>query len=217
MPTDEEDKKEEKEEDAAVATCSSARVFVPLCGKTVDMAYLVPFSSEVVGVEGIETALEEFAKEQPDLKIEKQPDDSKDGYMRYSGEKIQLLKGDFFALTPEVTKGNFDAIFDRAAMVAIDPKMRDAYIEVIGKLMAPKGRILLAALDRRSKDEAATKKGPPFSIPEATVRQIFEGLDWVESVSTLEETDQLVEKPEDKERYADLDQLMQVVYLIQAK
>jgi thiopurine S-methyltransferase len=55
------------------------RIFVPLCGKAIDMAYLasLPSSSslsssvqlEVVGLEGIRAALEEFIQEHPNLNI----------------------------------------------------------------------------------------------------------------------------------------------------
>ncbi len=76
--------------------------------------------------------------------------------------------------------------------------------------------MLLVTLDRRGTEEAM-KRGPLFSLPEATIRELFEGLEWVESVTILEQTDQLEIKPEDKEHYPDLDQLLEVVYLIQAK
>jgi len=205
-------KPEKNEEEES---CSSTRIFLPLCGKTVDLAYLVPMAGEVVGVEGIRTALEEFTKEQPHLMVENKG--VQDGFERYVGNKISLLKGDFFDLDSDKTNGKFGAIYDRASMVAIQPHLRKAYIEVISKLIAPKGKILLVTLDRRSESEVARTKGPPFSIPEATVRELFEGLNWVESVTLLEESDQLERKPEDKERYPDLDQLMEVIYLIEAK
>lgn len=195
-------------------TCSNTRIFLPLCGKTIDLAYLVPLAGEVVGVEGIRTALEEFSKEQPDLMVENKG--CRDGFERFDGNKISLLKGDFFELDSNKTNGKFGAIYDRASMVAIQPHLRKAYTEVLGKLIAPRGKILLVALDRRSDSEAARAKGPPFSIPEATVRELYEGLNWVESVTILEESDRLEGKPEDRERYPDLDQLMETVFLIQA-
>lgn len=201
--------------DADQSTCSNTRVFVPLCGKTVDMAYLVTMSAEVVGVEGIRAALEQFANEQPDLKVEDKG--CQDKFDRFEGNKISLLRGDYYDLDSTKTNGKFGAIYDRASMVAIQPDLRKSYVEVLGKLIAPRGKILLIALERKSKSEEAIKKGPPFSIPEDTVRDIYEGLDWVESVDLLEQSDQLEKKPEDKERYPDLDQLLEVVYMIRAK
>jgi hypothetical protein len=46
---------------------------------------------------------------------------------------------------------------------------------------------------------------------------LYEGLDWVESVTLLSQEDQLETTPKDKERYPDLDKLLQLVFLIQAK
>jgi thiopurine S-methyltransferase len=197
--------------------CSALRVLVPLCGKTVDMAYLTSTAGEVVGVEGIKTALEEFVQEQPDLNIEFKGDSHKNGFEYFLGTDITLLKGNFFQLDTAKTFGAFDAIYDRASMVAIEPELRKSYVEVMGKLLVKGGNILLVALERISSLEEATKKGPPYSIPEATVRQLYESLDWVESVTVLQQEDKLNNNPKEQERYSDLDQLLETVYLINAK
>jgi thiopurine S-methyltransferase len=219
---------EEEEVDATTSitppTCkesssnnNNTRVFVPLCGKTVDMAYLATtsYTTEVVGVEGIRLALEEFATEHPSLKI-KSDTTIIDGFERFVGDKIILLKGDYFDLDPIKTGGTFGLIYDRASFVAIDPSLRLAYVEVQGKLLAKGGKILLIALERKG-SEYGMKQGPPFSLTESTVRNLYESQDWVQSIELLEQTDQLVTNPEDKERYPDLDQLLETVYCIQTK
>ena len=68
---------------------SPVSVFVPLCGKTVDMARLAtsPAVSRVVGVDGIRKALETFAEEQPQLEIRAvgaAADDDDDSSKKYS-------------------------------------------------------------------------------------------------------------------------------------
>ncbi|KAG7352901.1 thiopurine S-methyltransferase [Nitzschia inconspicua] len=191
------------------------RVFVPLCGKTVDLAYLTDLADEVVGVEGIRMALEQFAEEQAQLNVSLETT-TKDGFEKFQGDKITLLKGDYFELDATKTDGVFDFIFDRASMVAIDPKLRESYVEVLGSLLAPGGTILLVVLERQGSDEAM-KQGPPFTIPEVTVRELYEPKEWVESITFLEKTDQLEEKPEDKERYPDLDHLYELVFEIKRK
>ena len=92
----------------------------------------------------------------------------------------------------------------------------------------------MVTLERKSTSNniEATKKGPPYSIDENNVREMFSCDDdnnnnndnndnndnWIESsITLLEETDQLVKVPEDKLRYPDLDQLLEAVYLIQRK
>eukprot|EP00529_Nitzschia_sp_RCC80_P025781 CAMPEP_0113482328 /NCGR_PEP_ID=MMETSP0014_2-20120614/22861_1 /TAXON_ID=2857 /ORGANISM="Nitzschia sp." /LENGTH=351 /DNA_ID=CAMNT_0000375839 /DNA_START=32 /DNA_END=1087 /DNA_ORIENTATION=- /assembly_acc=CAM_ASM_000159 len=224
---------------------SKTRVFVPLCGKTVDMAYLVSeHSAYVVGVEGIDMALEEFANEHPTLGVKKitaSPDVTSDGednsdgdgdgddkvkndtttkqgkmFDRYVGTNIELLKGDYFELDDTVTGGKFDIIYDRASLVAIEPKLRQAYVDVQGNLLRPGGKILLAVLERRGTEEGM-KMGPPYSVPESAVQDLFGSRGWCDSITMLEQTDQLERKPEDKKRYPDLDQLLETVYLIQRK
>ena len=84
-----------------VQDCSTVRVFVPLCGKTIDMAYLTSKVGQVVGVDGIEMALKQFASEQPELQIENKG--VQNGFGRFVGKKITLLRGDFFELDEEKT------------------------------------------------------------------------------------------------------------------
>ena len=108
-------------------------------------------------------------------------------YERLRGKKLTLLKGDFFALDETATSGRFEAIFDRASMVAIDPSLRKDYVSVLGSLLKPGGKILLVSIERRSGTEE-DKAGPPFSLTETNIRELYEGLDWVESVSLLNDS-----------------------------
>eukprot|EP00934_Nitzschia_sp_Nitz4_P006385 Nitzschia sp. Nitz4//scaffold10_size219509//28889//29707//NITZ4_001401-RA/size219509-augustus-gene-0.265-mRNA-1//-1//CDS//3329532839//6375//frame0 len=193
---------------------SNTRVLVPLCGKSVDMAFLAQVASEVVGVEGIRVALEEFAKEQPQLNVK--PTGTHGAFERFEGDRISLLKGDFFALDEASAKGKFGAIYDRGSIVAINPSLRQAYVDVISKVIAPGGRILLELLERAGSPEAV-KTGPPFTFPDTDGRALFETQDWVESMTLLKRSDMMEVRPGTKERYPDLDHLYINLYLIQAK
>jgi thiopurine S-methyltransferase len=168
-------------EDTKTSTCSNPiRVFVPLCGKSVDMAFISKKGSvaTVVGVDGVQKALEEFANEQPDLEIKQEDSDSTFG--RFVGKNIMLLHGDFFETDEKATDGRFEVIFDRASLVAIQPKLREDYVKVMSGLIKPGGLILLVVLVR------SDENGPPFSVPEEEVRRLYEGQPWVEEVSLLE-------------------------------
>lgn len=181
------------------------------------MAYLAKLSSvkEVVGIDGIRKALEEFAEEQPELNVSQQPQVG--NYERFVGTKITLLKGDLFEFDELAAGGRFGAIFDRASLVAIQPTLRNEYVRVMGNVIAPGGKILLVTIERKSSDEEAINKGPPFSLSEQMVRDLYEGEDWVESISLLEQEDTFVKEPEQKVRYEGLDSLMELTFLIQAK
>jgi thiopurine S-methyltransferase len=191
-------------------TCANPiRVFFPLCGKSVDMAFLSKREgvAEVVGVDGVRKALEEFGTENPDLKIK--PVSSQNGkHERLEGTKITLLKGDFFDLDEETTNGRFEAIIDRASLVAIQPTLREDYVEVMSKLIQPGGKILLVVIERKSGTEA-DKDGPPFSVPEAEVRRLYEGQDWVKSVTLIDDNGGKVENQSTS--------FVSLYFLIQAK
>ena len=219
-------------------TCEAkTKIFVPLCGKAIDMAYLATSLSsstttsvEVVGLEGIRVALEEFIEEQPDLKISKNAiTGTKDiPFERFVGDTVSLWKGDYFDLAEPSEQlqssiiGSFEAIYDRASIVAIEPELRGKYVKILDSLLKVGGRILMVGLTRVASPEKAfaAKKGPPYSIPEETIRKLFADVagdtnnDYSYHVEILQETDQLVEKPEDRERYADLEKLLETVYLI---
>ena len=199
---------ETKDDDLGVCSASgaAARVLVPLCGKSVDMAYLARRAGEenggvtqVVGVDGILKPLEIFASEHPDLEITTQAEG------RLSGKNVLLLQSDFFHLDEATTAGLFDAVFDRASLVAIDPSLREAYVKVVQRLLKPGGRILLAVIERLEGDPSA---GPPFSVSEQQVRELY-GPDWIESIHLLEDNG---EKERNKER-----DMRSLFFLIESK
>lgn len=156
--------------------CSSPqRVFVPLCGKSVDMAYLAKSSAvlEVVGVDGVYKALDSFRQEHPTLGMaDTQLEKSGDRELISSCKKVKLICTDFFGLVPSRTEGKFDVIFDRASLVAINPSLREEYVKILNSLLKDQGKILLVAIKRVSGTEK-DKEGPPFSIPQEEVIRLF--------------------------------------------
>lgn len=166
-------------------TSTTTRMLFPLCGKTVDMAYLATKYSQlqVVGVDGIAQALETFAKEQEHLNLQKQPANEK----RWIGSNLELLQSDFFQMPqPEYAAyhDSFDIIFDRASLVAISPTLRDDYVQVCRTLLKPKGKIMLVVIERIAGHVTA---GPPFSVTHEDVMRLYGNQDWVESVQLLED------------------------------
>lgn len=100
----------------------SSRIFVPLCGKTLDIGWLLSKGFCVVGVELSEIAVKELFEglgEEPYIS-------QTDEHIHYSAENIDIYVGDFFALSKEII-GNVDAVYDRAAIVALPEKMRVDY------------------------------------------------------------------------------------------
>ena len=99
-----------------------ATIFVPLCGRAVDMLWLREQGPKVVGAELSERAVREFFE-----MAEMTPDITKLGSLTaYEAEGIRLFAGDIFDLTPNIL-GSVDATYDRAALVALPEPMRSRY------------------------------------------------------------------------------------------
>jgi len=200
-------------------TDEPVKVLVPLCGKTVDLAYLANHEgvSEVYGVDGVRKALEEFSDEHSDLNLTWEDTDT--AFEKLTSPKLKLLKGDFFALGDDDTSGKVDIVWDRASMVAINPELRAQYVQTLLNIVKPGGAILLVAFDRREGTDEAKASGPPFSVPESEVQKYYGNQESVESIQFLEEIDELLKSPESKDRWEKmgLKSLFETCYWIQIK
>ncbi len=137
-------------------------VFVPLCGKSLDLLFLAQHSA-VTGVELSERACVDFFRENGlAVEVEQQAD-----FVRYQAANISLYQGDFFALTP-IQVGVCPRIYDRAALIALPESMRQLYVRQLRTLL-PQADLLLLSLEY----PAAEKQGPPFSVPAAEISQLF--------------------------------------------
>ncbi len=148
-------------------------VFVPLCGKSIDMVWLADQGCDVVGVELVELAVEQFFEEhqiQPTIVEHPTTPNLKYYQGHLDSQTITLWVGDIFELTAQ-DLGSVDAIYDRAALVALpddgtEDSLRVRYSQQLIKL-APKAQQLLLSFGLSGVDEAEYAKysGPPFIIP----------------------------------------------------
>ena len=155
---------------------SSLRVFVPLCGKSLDMLWLADQGHNVVGVELAKQAVEDFFQENKlTFKLEKvkivAATDPIDVY-KCVEKQITIFCCDLFALTAEDAGGEFDAIWDRGSLSAVQPGVGDRgkrYTKHMRSLLAADGRYMLEShyyeLDRGNK--------PPASISEELRNEIY--------------------------------------------
>ncbi len=129
------------------------RVLVPLCGKSVDLAWLEAQGHEVVGIEFIEEAATAYFRERA-----VSPETTTAGPWRaLRHDRVTIAVADFFALDGD-SLGTFPAVFDRAALIAVDPARRREYMDRLHALAAPSARLLLVTIDHDM------KSGPPFSV-----------------------------------------------------
>jgi thiopurine S-methyltransferase len=146
----------------------AARVLVPLCGRTPDLAWLAERHREVVGVEFVAEAVEQYAREH-DLA----PAAPVGSLTAYRGGPLTLLLGDFFAVPADA--GPFDAIWDRAALVALDAATRPRYVAACRALLRPGAPVLLSTF----RFDQPADVGPPFSIDDDELRRLYRGAEVV--------------------------------------
>lgn len=146
-----------------LTVAKGTRVFVPLCGKSLDMLWLAE-SHPVLGVELSEIAARDFFHENglaADV-CDKPP------FVRHSGDNIELLCGDFFDLTAETLK-DVGGVFDRASLIALPTDLRRRYADHLGAILPTGCRMLLITMIY----DEQKMNGPPFSVPAEEVDNLF--------------------------------------------
>ena len=178
---------------------AGSRVYVPLCGKSLDMVWLSVRGYRVVGSELSSLAVEEFFGEQQrtDVQIEQHG-----SFHWHRSGAFEIFEGDALQLTAELL-GPVQAAYDRAALVALPPPLRERYAQHFATLMPTGSRTLLIAFEY----EQAIKDGPPFSVEPDEVQRLYGDFFRVEE---LERVDIIGESP--KFAASGLDALHEVAY-----
>ncbi|KAG9479202.1 thiopurine S-methyltransferase [Eleutherodactylus coqui] len=144
-------------------------IFFPLCGKAVDMKWLADMGHNIVGVEVCEMGLREFFTEQ-DIPYTEEVVAGIPGakVFKSTSGNISLYCCSIYDITDSVI-GKFDGVWDRGAMVAVNPKDRQRYANVVLSLMAKDCRYLLVTFEYDPK----LIKGPPFYVPESDIENFL--------------------------------------------
>lgn len=148
---------------------SGLRVFFPLCGKAVEMKWFADRGHSVVGVEISELAIREFFTEQ-NLSYSEEPIMEIPGakVFKSSSGNISLYCCNLFDL-PRTNIGKFDRIWDRGALVAINPCDRQRYADIMLSLVRKGFQYFLCVASY----DPTKHSGPPFYVPDAEVKRLF--------------------------------------------
>ncbi len=182
---------------------SGSEVFVPLCGKSIDMLWLRKQGHSVLGVELSDIAVQAFFIE--------------NGYTPHhvahekfnvcEADDIRILCGDFFDLGKgDVAK--VKAVYDRASLVALPPDMRERYVQHLMTILPPTTKILLITFDYPQ----AEMSGPPFAVSAGEVEALYSEH---AEVRLLAELDVLTQNPRFQER--GLSRLQENIFLVNMK
>lgn len=146
-----------------LSLAKGSRVFLPLCGKTRDIAWLLSTDYRVAGAELSDIAVRQLFEE---LGVE--PEVTEVGKLiRHSADGIDIFVGDIFELSADVL-GPVDAIYDRAAIVAFPQAMRERYAAHLVAITECVPQFLISfEYDQSQLD------GPPFSVSAAEISRQY--------------------------------------------
>lgn len=141
-------------------------VFVPLCGKTLDLDWLLAAGMRVTGIEYNQAAIEEVFDRLnlvPNLT-------TKGSLVGYEADGLRIYHGDFFELTAQQL-GKVHAVYDRAALVALPETTRAKYASHLADITKRSPQLTVSY-----NYEQSQTCGPPFSVPNATVQKLYADL-----------------------------------------
>lgn len=142
---------------------SLKRIFVPLCGKTRDIGWLLSQGCDVVGAELSELAVIQLFEE---LDVEPAVTTTANGKI-YAKDSLTIYVGDIFKLTP-TDLGEVTGIYDRAALVALPSPLREQYAAHLMAITQCAPQLIISF--EYDQNEMA---GPPFSVNEDTVSSLY--------------------------------------------
>lgn len=179
----------------------NSTVFVPLCGMSLDMQWLRALGHSVIGIELSRIAVSEFFSER---QIEPQITRNT-RFELWEAPGYRLLCGDFFALEAGDLK-EVGAVFDRAALIALPPDLRQRYVEKLQAVLPAHTRTLLVTMTYPQEQMS----GPPFSVDEAEVRKLYADF----PVEKLQDEDVLSQADNARFKERGLRHMSEQVYLI---
>lgn len=143
---------------------NGAPVFVPLCGKSLDMLWLRAQGHPVIGVELSGIAVNAFFsgnRLQPTVTDEPP-------FQKYTADGVTIYCGDFFALTA-AHLAPVKAMYDRASLIALPPAMRQRYADAIMEKLPSAARVVLVTVEY----DQSRMTGPPFAVAEEEVARLY--------------------------------------------
>lgn len=144
---------------------AGSKIFVPLCGRSIDMSWIRAQGHAILGIECAESAVKSyFELHYHDYKLIPHFN----AYTTYEADLCTILVGDFFHLDTKFTEDCLGC-YDRASLVAMPAKMRIDYSQKMAQLMPPGSRTLLLTFEYETPDVI----GPPFSVKALEIQDLY--------------------------------------------
>jgi len=154
------------------------RVLVPLCGKSPDLLWLAQHGHDVTGVELSEIAVRAFFD---DSGLEFETGEA-DRLLIFecSSPRITLVCGDYF----NFSRKPFDALYDRASLIALPRKIRPEYIRHTKSLLKSNATQMLITLEY----DQSRVDGPPYSVLADEVVDYWGNIQRISGYNALDST-----------------------------
>jgi thiopurine S-methyltransferase len=184
---------------------SNDDLFVPLCGKSLDMWPLSGHYRRLIGAELSDIACEDFFKDAgivPNVAIEAE-------HRRYQTKtadyEIKLWQGDYFSLSShQISDADRLDVFDRAAMVALPDQMRLPYVQQLRSLCKHATLFILTL-----EFDQQQLSGPPFALDDAMIHEYFSFASSIKKIATRPLSDKIF-----AQRKLRVDELAESLYVI---
>lgn len=141
-----------------------ARLFVPMCGKTLDIDWLLERGHAVVATKLSPIAVTMLFER---LGLAPAVADAGKSLECWRAGPLEVWVGDHFHVQP-AQLGGADAVYDRAALIAMPADMRPAYARQMLSLV-PRAPQLLITLEY----DQSRLDGPPFSVDGGELRRLY--------------------------------------------
>lgn len=143
---------------------TGAHILVPLCGKSLDMLWLLQQGYTVTGIELSQKAVEDFFVENAlDFEVR-----DVDGATAYRSDKLEIFCADLFETGLDFLEP-VDAVYDRAALPALPAKMRRDYATMMLDHLPLNTVILMQAMEYTQHE----MEGPPFSVSPSEIEDLY--------------------------------------------
>jgi thiopurine S-methyltransferase len=126
----------------------SSKVFVPLCGKSLDMIWLSEQGHQVIGVELSPIAIRDFFKENGFKPVKK----SWGHFTLWQYKQISILCGDYFSLSKD-DLGEIDIVYDRASLTALPEDIRKRYVEHLKIIVQDTTKVFILTTEDAEENE----------------------------------------------------------------
>lgn len=152
---------------------TEATVLVPLCGKSLDMLWLMEQGFRVIGIELSEQAVLQFSEENRLTLVKKIYPQA----ISYQTKSLTIWVANIFSLNPAFIVPA-DAIYDRAALIALPPNLRPQYVRCCLQWLKERGKILLKTMHYDNLE----MQGPPFSVADEEIRRLYSNCQIIQSI-----------------------------------